>query len=58
MLSALRMRLRRLYRECALTRPKGAPESRKVIVAIIGLDYPTDFPTPGAVAQPVRAGDS
>ncbi len=36
-------RLRRLYRECALTRPKGAPESRKVIVAIIGLDYPTDF---------------
>ena len=35
--------LRRLYRECALTWAKGAPEPWKVIVAIIGLGHPTDF---------------
>ena len=33
--------LRRLYRECALARPKGAPEPWKAIVAIIGLDHLT-----------------
>ena len=31
-------RLRRLYREPALSRPKDAAESWKAIVAIIGLD--------------------
>ena len=31
-------RLRRLYREPARSQPKDAPESRKDIVAIIGLD--------------------
>ena len=37
---------------------EGRAELWKVIVAIIGLGHPTDFQTPGAVAQPVRAGDS
>src|SRR5215203_5702649 len=51
-------RLWRLYRGARLDPAVGAPELWRARVAIIGLDRLHRVANTGAVAQPVRAGDS